>query len=332
MKAPMLPIMEPRRLTERIIPLLPEIPTRFSSVVKCDSLISLESWNKFIQQDQPLEIPPGHRMSVVLESSSLTTGFLRLQIRGGAGVKIRIRCAECFEHARDTTSSDPLVRHKGDRTDTSGILIGYDDYYTCGSQTYLDKDIIYEPFWFRTFRYVELDLENGCAPLQFLQITYRETHYPLKQTTQLATFPTDEESQMWKISTNTLRNCMHETYEDCPFYEQNQFSMDSRLQILFTYQLSHDDRLARKCMQEFYASRRADGLLESHFPAPLPVVNIPYFSLYWILMVHDHMMYFGNDTLVRRYLGTIDGILDHFHDRIDERGLVGPSRGMYGRS
>jgi hypothetical protein len=318
----MLPILDQRRLTERSIPLLPEIPVRFSSVVKCDNT-DIEAWNQLIQLDQPLTIPAGHRLTVTLASSALTTGFSYVQMRGGAEAKTRIRCAECFEGAPDPTSSSPFIRKKGDRTDISGVLVGTDDYYTCGADTPSSMEVTYEPFWFRTFRYVELELEIGSAPLELVRIGYRETSYPLEKKTQFVTFPSDEEAKLWEISINTLRNCMHETYEDCPFYEQNQFSMDSRLQILFTYQLSHDDRLARKCMQEFYASRRADGLLETHFPAPLPVVNIPYFSLYWVIIVHDHMMYFGDEKLVRRYLGTVDGILDHFHQRIDGRGLVG---------
>jgi alpha-L-rhamnosidase len=40
-------------------------------------------------------------------------------------------------------------------------------------------------------------------------------------------------------------------------------------------------------------------------------------------MIYDHMMYFGDKVLVKRYLGTVDGIFDYFNNRIDERGLVG---------
>ena len=69
---------------------------------------------------------------------------------------------------------------------------------------------------------------------------------------------------MWKISLSTLRNCMHETYENCSCYEQNQFAMDAGIEIFSTYQLSRDDRLARKYIREFYASRHDDGLLETH--------------------------------------------------------------------
>jgi hypothetical protein len=51
---------------------------------------------------------------------------------------------------------------------------------------------------------------------------------------------------------------------------------------------------------------------------------IPAFSLYWVLMVHDHMVHYENVGLVRRYLGTVDGILEHFARLLVEHlGLVG---------
>lgn len=324
MKAPMLPILDQRRLTERLIPLLPECPARFLETVKCDAdTPSIEAWNELIRRDQRLQIEAGRKVTVVFAAETYTTGFINFQMRQGTGAKIRIRCAECFEQPSKSPIPNPFARNKSDRSDISGCLMGKDDYYTVGLDTPVDMTVMYEPFWFRTFRYVELEIETQATPLELFKFTFRETHYPLERTTQITKFPADEESKLWDISINTLRNCMHETYEDCPFYEQNQFGMDSRLQILFTYQLSNDDRLARKCMQEFYSSRRADGLVETNFPSPLPGVNIPFFSLYWVLIVYDHMMYFGDKRLVRRYLGTIDDILYYFHQRLDERNLVG---------
>lgn len=326
MKVHMLPILEPRRLVKRGIPMLPETEKQFSQVSKTnfDSAEQIASWNYLIKLEKPVQVSKNSKVTVVLDSALLTTGFLRLHFQGGAGTKIRIRCAECFEEAPDADNPNPFARKKGKREDTSGVLLGLDDYYTVNINNDASDEGQYEPFWFRTFRYVELSITTEEIPLTILNINYRATHYPLNITTQFGTFPNSEIKKQWDISLNTLRNCMHETYEDCPFYEQNQFAMDGRLQILFTYQLAHDDRLARKCMQEFYSSRRPDGLIETHFPSPFPGVNIPYFSLYWILMIYDHMMYMGDERLVRRYLGAIDDILDHFSQRVDENnGLVG---------
>lgn len=54
---------------------------------------------------------------------------------------------------------------------------------------------------------------------------------------------------------------------------------------------------------------------------------IPAFSIYYLLMVHDHMMYFGDKALVKRHLLAIDGILGFFDRNLSEQGLVGKSGG-----
>jgi len=95
------------------------------------------------------------------------------------------------------------------------------------------------------------------------------------------------------------------------------------LMMLFTYQLSHDDRLQRKTIQEFFASQQADGLIQTNFPNTCNVVTIPTFSLSWILMLYDHMMFFGDAALVCRYIGAADTILDYFNNHLGPNGLVG---------
>jgi hypothetical protein len=120
---------------------------------------------------------------------------------------------------------------------------------------------------------------------------------------------------------------MHETYEDCPFYEQLQYAMDARTQILFTYSVSADDRMARRTIDDFHRSLRYDGLTNCCWPTVTPNV-IPGFSLFYIMMIYDHMMYFGDKELVLRYLPTVDAILDFFSRNLDERGLVSTIGGI----
>ncbi|KAK6062549.1 hypothetical protein SCUP234_02466 [Seiridium cupressi] len=314
----MSPMLDARRLFPREIPALPEISARFDGVVNLQGAISKEVWAKFLQSDDTVDIPPNSTVWVELESKTLTTGFLDL-ISTVDGKDddlpvIEILCSECYE----VPMEQGTARTKGDRTDfQKGQLYGMTDKYTLHP-----GHNHYSPFWFRTFRYIRLSISTKSSPLSLNSFTYRSTHYPLEIRTKLET-SSPLISKLWDISVDTLKNCMHETYEDCPFYEQNQFAMDTRSQILFTYLLSRDDRLARKAMQEFHSSRREEGLIETHFPCPGRGMNIPTFSLFWVLMVYDHMVHFGDERLVKSYLGAIDGILNYFDARINDIGLVG---------
>jgi len=311
-------MLDPRRLFPREIPALPEVPSGFDKVVTWSSgPISGSAWQALLS-DSIVEIPPNTTQWVELESATLTTGFLDLLCTfdgdNSQAPIIELLCSECYEPPMEQVTS----RTKDDRSDfRNGRLYGTTDTYIPPYGT-----SHYTPFWFRTFRYIRMTITTKNSPLTLESLTYRDTHYPLNVRSTIETTSVFVK-KLWTISLNTLQNCMHETYEDCPFYEQNQFAMDTRSQVLFTYLVSRDDRLARKAMQEFYASRREDGLVETHFPNPGRSLNIPTFSLFWVLMVYDHMVHFGDEALVRRYLGAIDDVLYYFDRRINHLGLVG---------
>jgi alpha-L-rhamnosidase len=314
----MSPMLDPRRLFPRQIPALPEIPSRFDQVVTSEGVVENYAWEGLVRGSTPVEVPANTTLWVELGSNSLTTGFLdiccNLDGEDSEPPTIEILCSECYESPMEKSPA----RTKGDRTDfRNGKLYGMVDKYVPSNGANR-----WSPFWFRTFRYIRLTITTKSKPLTLNDFSYRSTHYPLEIRTTVKT-SSPLITKLWDVSINTLKNCMHETYEDCPFYEQNQFAMDTRSQILFTYLLSRDDRLARKAMQEFYASRREDGLVETHFPSPGRSMNIPTFSLFWALMVYDHMVHFGDEKLVKSYIGAVDGVLGYFDERINELGLVG---------
>ena len=129
-------------------------------------------------------------------------------------------------------------------------------------------------------------------------------------------------AEMW------LGYVMHETYMDCPFYEQLQYAMDTRSEVLYTYALSADDRLPRQAMEAFRLSARPDGMIQADAPTQRSNV-IPGFSVFYLLMVHDHMMYFGDRDLVKRHLPAIDQILSFFDRHLTPEGLVGQVGGLH---
>ena len=318
--------ISPGNLLPRPIPSLFRRAKRFTEVVTVREGQPAENWNALLGADTPVTIPAHSREVVEITAGELTTGYFDLALAEGEGAKLHILYSESYAHGVQGMSPK-----KTDRTDwQNGELTGYaDDYMVSGHGT-ADAPEMYEPFWFRTFRFLRLEIETGDKPLTITKLDYRETGYPLEVKSWVKTSDTTMEG-IWDISERTLRRCMHETYEDCPFYEQLQYIMDSRSQMLFTYNVSADDRLARKCMDDFKRSARYDGILNCSYPC-YGVNVIPGFSIYYIWMLHDHMMYFGDEELVRYHFPTIDGILEYFRRNLDENGLVQKTGGLNGRA
>lgn len=151
--------------------------------------------------------------------------------------------------------------------------------------------------------------------------TYRKTGYPLPVESTVDS-STPWVKQLGDICLRTLQNCMLETYMDCPYYEQLQFIMDTRLQMLFTYAVSYDTQLAQKALLDFHCGMRPEGLLPGKTPTAYCQV-ISTFSLHYVYALWEYVAHTGDLALARRYRPAIDPILDYYDSKRDETGLVG---------
>jgi len=319
-------LLSPWNLTPRPIPFLYEVERNFSKVARTEGIdrCIVDKWLEHIQAEgQPLQLDSGQKLALELDAGELTTGYITIKVKGGRGSIIRMLGAECYQ-ASDSSKHRQI---KGQRDDATGQLLGeFDTYYVAGQASETESEQ-YEPFWFRTFRYVRLELETGDEPLEIVSISYRETGYPLD--VQASFESSDQElNTLWDLSVRTLKRCMHETYEDCPYYEQLQYSMDSRLMMLYTYYISADDRMPRRTIDDFYRSRQPSGLLQSRFPSVEPQV-IPSFSLYWIDMLAEHYNFNGDIELLKTYRPAMLELLDWFHNRLTDEGIVGVTSHRY---
>ncbi len=312
-------VISPGCMGPRPIPFLYEKPCAFESVV-CVRTPETKTgdWERLIRQQGIIVIPENKKEVVEISAGVEETGFLEMAFAGGKGAKVSILTSEAYVYGLKNKNGHPV---KKDRTDyVHGHLEGIIDIYTVGGYGTLEQPEEYEPFWFRTFRFIQITVETGSQPLAITKFFYRETGYPLEVKTKVET--SDESLRaVWEISERTLRRCMHETYIDCPFYEQLQYAMDSRSQILFTYNIAADDRLARKCIDDLFRSQGYDGLTYDCYPSYSAHV-IPGFSIYYILMIYDHMMYFGDKKLVEKYMPSVMRVLQFFDNRLEENGLI----------
>ena len=316
-------VLHPVNLQPRMTPFLRRREGAFSGV-KCIRKSSREksAWQSLLSSERSLEIPPRSEEIIEIDGDVEKTAYLTLAMAKGGGARIAILTSECYAYEGEMNPDGFLMPRKGDRTDhIRGELYGFTDSYEVGGGGTEEEPELYEPYWFRTFRYIRLTVVTGDEPLILKSFRFRETGYPLERVTKVETSDSSLED-IWDISERSLRCCMHDTYEDCPFYEQLQYSMDSRNQILYTYALSSDDRLARQCMEDFRRSLRTDGMINCSYPSYEPNL-IPGFAIYYIGMIHDHMMYFGDRELVEHHEPAVLSIFQFFRKRMNDQGIVG---------
>ncbi len=121
--------------------------------------------------------------------------------------------------------------------------------------------------------------------------------------------------QIYEKSKYTLRNCLHEHYEDCPWREQALYAFDSRNQMLFGYYAFGEFQQPRANLKLLALSQREDGLLEMCAPARIGV-NIPSFSLVFILALEEYCRFSGDLSLAKELMGTVYRILEVFHKHL----------------
>lgn len=317
----------PGNLKPRTIPLMVYEDKRFTEVTAVrEGTVSKNTWMELLENDTPVTIPANTVYTVEISAGAEECGYLIYSFSGGEGAKVSTLCSECYAYPQPAVPGpfgpQQQLPLKGDRTDAvNGKLLGHTSFYSVAGYGTESRPECYEPFWFRTFRYIQLRIVTADTPLQLCGFRYRATGYPLEEKTVFTSSDPDFPS-IWDISVRTLRRCMHETYMDCPFYEQLQYAMDCRSEILYTYAISADDRLARQAMEAFRRSQRPDGLVSPDAPS-IKGSLIPGFSLYYLLMVYDHMMYFGDRQFVKLHLPAIDQILAYFDRNLNTQGLVG---------
>lgn len=260
---------------------------------------------------QTRTIAPKTEECFVLDAGRLTTAYFRIGFSGGKGSRIRMTYAESY-FQKDADGKP----YKGVRDDVSGYIDGiYDEYV-------VDADTVYEPFRFRTFRFIKITVQTAEEPLVILPQPYIETAYPLENTKKPC-FADEKKEQLYDVAFRTLQLCAHDTFEDCPYYEQLMYACDTRLEILFTYAATDDLELPRQAIRLFGASLQNNGLTQARFPSRDDQI-IPAFALYFVMMLEDYAKHTGDMEFIRPYIPAAERIVETFLSKRCESGLLAP--------
>jgi hypothetical protein len=295
-------------LKPRSIPFMEETPLRLARVRRARGV---EPAAGFVEGKAALTVPAHTRATVLLDQGFEISAFPQLTVSGGKGGRVALTYAEAL--------FDPNGR-KGHRDEIEGReLVGIgDEFYPDGG-----AHRQFAPLDFRTYRYLQLDIDAGDEALVVEDLHGNFTGYPFQER---GSFSSDDPvlRQIWKVGWRTARLCAFETYVDCPYYEQLQYVGDTRIQSLISMYVAGDDRLMRNAIELLDRSRLPDGLTQSRYPSVSPQI-INTFSLFWIDMVHDFWMHREDGAFVRAQLPGLESVLGWFERKIDPAtGLLGP--------
>ncbi len=259
-------------------------------------------------------VPARTRVEQVLMLEDYTCGRPVLTVTGGRGATVALEWAEAlYETVDERFPCSP----KGRRAQSEGMtFVGVGDRFVLNG----GAGRCYTPLWWQAGRVLRLTVSTGDDPLRLDSLVIEETRYPFEVA---STFDCDDRAFMdaWPIMRRTLSMCMHETYMDCPYYEQLQYVADTRLQALVTYVLSRDDRLPRQAIAMFEASRLPSGLIQARYPSR-HIQVIPPLALLWIGMVHDYALWRGDRAFVSGMLPGVRAVVDAFLAARTDAGLV----------
>lgn len=297
------------RLIPSILPQMELTQQRFEKLRKAEGITIS---NNFPKEKNTITIPANTVTTLILDQTFLTNAYPTVHFSNGEDAKLSLTYAEAF-YLKDKHGSE----EKGNRNEIEGkFMVGRKDIILSdGSQNQSFTTLAY-----RTFRYVEVKIETKDTPLKLEDIFSTFTGYPFQQKAKLNTDKT-EIKQILNLGWRTARLCAMDTYMDCPYYEQLQYIGDTRIQAMVTLYNTGDDRLVKNALNLMDNSRKPEGITASRYPSVNQQI-IPTFSLWYIGMLHDYMMYGPDSAFVQNKLHGTRQIINYFEGFRDKDGSL----------
>jgi hypothetical protein len=299
-------------LVPRLIPMEEQLPERLKEVRRSTGVTVPAG---FPGKRAAIQVAAHTKASLLLDQSYLTTAYPELVVSGGRGATVELHYAETL-YVREGGDGQPTI--KGNRNDVDGKHF-YGPWDTFVADGGFHRT--YRPLYWRTYRYIELVIQTQNEPLTLEDLKGTFTGYPFERRGDFQVSGTVQNQEIQRILSTgwrTARLCAHETYMDCPFYEQLQYAGDTRIQSMVSLYMSGDARLMKNAIALLNSSRTAEGATYSRAPS-YQQQYIPPFSLWWIGIVHDYWMYVDDPQFVKSMLPGVRAVLE-FYNRYQKPG------------
>jgi len=269
----------------------------------------LPKWQSLIDGQDQVVVPANTEQFVLWDLDNYYCAYPECEVSGGAGAKLAWGWAESLYL--------PHSEAKGQRDEFIGKTFhGTTDTFLPGGGTHQK----FSTLWWRSGRWCLLSIKTGAEPLTIHRLTLDESRYPYKIESRFD----DGDPQLPGVIALTSRGILmsaHETYTDSPYYEQLMYVGDTRLELLTTYAMTSDDRLAKRAIELLDFSRQNSGFINERYPAYL-VQNSATYSLIWALMLNDYAYWRNDPDFVRARAIGMRAMLAQFEPYENRDGLL----------
>jgi len=269
----------------------------------------LPQWQALIDGSAQMVVPANTEQFLLWDLGNYYCAYPLCEVSGGAGAKLTWSWAESLYL--------PKSEAKGQRDEFIGKTFhGLTDTFLPGGAAHQK----FSTLWWRAGRWCVLAIKTGSEPMTIHRLALDESRYPYENESAFD----DGDRELPGVTSLAMRGiqmCAHETYMDCPYYEQLMYDGDTRLELLTTYAMTRDDRLARHAIELFDFSRRNGGFVNERYPAYLQQ-NSTTFSMIWALMLNDYAFWRNDRAFVKARAMGLRSMLEQFEPYLNDDGLL----------
>ena len=235
-----------------------------------------------IDLTKPFTIPANTRMQLAWDLGRYYCAYPDVVLSGGKDAKFAI----CFAEASHRGDNKLKTSVPGARDLIAGrYLPAFGDTFVSDGR----KGAQFSSLWFRCGKWARIDIETKDEPLTVDSVAIIESRYPVEMESVFSSPDDTSLGAIREISARAMQMCCHEMLFDCPFYEQQMYPGDTRVQLNVLSAMSRDDRMVKRAMEIYDLNTRDDGQCPFNFPTRGIQEGASY-TLCYLLMYGDYVM------------------------------------------
>lgn len=243
-------------------------------------------FDALLKRGEPVTVPPNSEVRFLWDFGDYYCAYPQLDVSRGAGSSIRWAWTEGLYNEKGM---------RGNRSEFIGKRVlrsMYDTFLPDGRE----RASFTVPWW-KSGRWAEISVKTKDEPLTLTHLSMTETRYPMESR---ARFECDDPSiaPIRQMCIRGMQNCLHEMFMDCPYFEQQMYPGDTRVEMLVLNSIFGDDRMLRFAIGIFDYARRNDGLVPMNFPSRY-IQDSSTYSMCWAMMLGDYALWHGTNEFLR---------------------------------